>query len=77
MKIDLEQAISEAEELLAGLRELDGTEIDVDAHGRGPRHERGDLSFRVQRLAHRTDVIRVSLYDNYFKWREQEKDTGR
>ena len=77
MKIDLEQAVSEAEELLAGLRELDGTEIDVDTRGRGPRHQRGDLSFRLQRLAHRTDRIRVCLYDNYFEWRQQEKDTGR
>lgn len=77
MKISLQQAIEEAEELLTGLRELDGTEIDEDARGRGPRHQRSDVSLRLQSLAHQADKIRVGVVDVYFSYREQEKNTGR
>lgn len=77
MKISLQQAIGEAEELLAGLRELDGTEMDEDARGRGPRHQRSDVSLRLQSLAHQADKIRVGVLDVYFSYRDREKNTGR
>jgi hypothetical protein len=35
MKIDLQSVLADAEELLTGLRDLDGSEIDEDARGRG------------------------------------------
>jgi hypothetical protein len=76
MKINLQSAIEDAEELLEGLRELDGTEIYEGARGRLPRHQRSDFSFRLQWLAHRADRIRVGLYDIYFSYREQEKGSG-
>ena len=77
MKISLQQVIEEAEQLLAGLRELDGTEIDEDARGRGPRHQRSDVSLRLQSLAHQADKIRFGVLDVYFSYRDREKDTGR
>jgi hypothetical protein len=77
VKIDLQSVIGDAEELLAGLRELDGTEIDEEARGRAPRHQRGDMAFRLQRLAHQADRIRVGLNSSYFDFREREKDSGR
>jgi hypothetical protein len=77
MKINLQQAIKEAEELLTGLCELDGTEIDEDARGREPRHQRSDVSLRLQLLAHQADKIRVGVADVYFGYRERERDSGR
>jgi hypothetical protein len=84
MKIDLQSAIEDAEELLAGLRELNGTEIDEEGRGRVARHQRSNISICIQRLGHQTDRIRVSLYDIYFAYRdvyfgdrEEEKDSGR
>jgi hypothetical protein len=61
MRIDLAQSITAAEELLAGLRELDGTEIDDDAKGRAARDQRTETSMSLQLLAHKADTIRVAL----------------
>jgi hypothetical protein len=77
MKIDLQSVIEDAEKLLAGLRELDATDIDEDARGRAPRHQRSDVSLRLQLLAHQADKIRVGVADTYFSYREREKDSGR
>jgi hypothetical protein len=77
MKIDLQSVIEDAEELLAGLRELDGTEIDEDARGRGPRHQRSDISLRLQSLAHLADKTRVGVNSVYYGFRERDKESGR
>jgi len=77
LKINLQSVIEDAEELLAGLRELDDTEIDEDARGRAPRHERAEIAFRLQRLSHQADMIRVRVVSTYFDFREREKDSGR
>jgi hypothetical protein len=63
--------------LLAGLRELDGTDIDEGARGRAPRHQRSDVSLRLQLLGHQADTIRLGLADTYFAYRGREKDSGR
>jgi hypothetical protein len=77
MKINLQSVIEETEELLAGLRDLDGTEIDEDARGRAPRHERSDVALRLQLLAHQADKVRVGVASTYFGYRGREKDSGR
>jgi hypothetical protein len=77
MKISLQSVIEDAEELLAGLRALDGTDIDEDARGRAPRHQRSDVALRLQLLAHQADKIRVGLTHTYFSYRVREKDSGR
>jgi hypothetical protein len=77
MKIDLQPVIEEAEGLLAGLRELDGIDIDEDARGRASRHQRSDVSLRLQRLAHQADKVRLGIVDTYYDYRDREKETGR
>jgi hypothetical protein len=77
MKINLQSVIKDAEELLAGLHDLHGTDIDEDARGRAPRHQRSDVALRLQVLAHQADKIRVGLNDTYFSYRVREKDSGR
>jgi hypothetical protein len=77
VKINLQSVIKDAEELLAGLHDLDGTDIDEDARGRAPRHQRSDVALRLQVLAHQADKIRVGLTDTYFSYRVREKDSGR
>ena len=77
MKIDLQSVLADAEELLTGLRDLDGSEIDEDARGRAPRHERSEVALRLQLLAHQADVVRVGLTSAYYDFRIREKDSGR
>lgn len=77
MKIDLQSVLADAEELLTGLHDLDGSEIDEDARGRAPRHERSEVALRLQLLAHQADKVRVGLTSAYYDFRTREKDSGR
>jgi len=73
MRIDLAQSIAAAEELLAGLRELDGTEVDDDAKGRAARDQRTETSMSLQLLAHKADTIRVSLTGTHLGLRDRAR----
>jgi len=75
MKIDLQQAIGTAEELLAGMRALDGTETDDQARGRAAREQRADLVLQLQVLAHQADVVRLTLVGAHLGLRN--RDPGR
>jgi len=79
MKIELRDTISAAEELLAGLRALDGTDIDEDARGRAARGQRADLSIELQWLAHTADSVRVTLtgFNLSLRDRDRDRDRGR
>jgi len=72
MKIDLAQQVADAEKLLASLRDLDGTEVEDDAHGRAPREHRAGLALRLQLLAHGADTIRVALVGANLALRENQ-----
>jgi len=72
MRIDLTRQIGEAEELLASLRALDGSEVDEEARGRGAREQRADLSLRLQKLEHQADVIRVALVGTHLALRDSQ-----
>jgi hypothetical protein len=72
MRIDLTQQVGEAEELLAGLRALDSSEVDDEARGRGAREQRADLALRLQKLAHQADVIRVALIGTHLALRDSQ-----
>jgi hypothetical protein len=73
MRIDLAQSITAAEELLAGLRELDGTEIDGDTKGRAARDQRTETSMSLQLLAHKADTIRVALTGTHLGLRDRAR----
>jgi hypothetical protein len=76
MKIELRDTISAAEELLAGLQALDGTEIDEDARGRAARGQRADLSIELQWLAHTADSVRVTLTGFNLSLRDRGRDAA-
>lgn len=61
MRIDLQKARQDARDLLAGLEELDGTELDDEARGRAPREQRAEVAGRLEVLAHKADGIRHDL----------------
>lgn len=73
MKIDLQAAIDETELLLAGLRELDGTDLADEAFARAARQDRGQVPTKLLYLAHRTEKVRVYVMDAYFSYRERDK----
>ncbi len=73
MKIDLRAAIEETELLLAGLREIDGTDLADEAFSRAARQDRGQVPTRLLYLAHRTEKVRVQVMDAYFSYRERDK----
>lgn len=71
MKIDLQDAIETTEAMLAGMRELDGTEIDEDVRGRAAREQRTGVSMSLQMLAHQADVVRVTLVGTHMSLRDK------
>jgi hypothetical protein len=73
MKIELRAAIDETELLLAGLRELDSTDLADEAFTRAARQDRGQVPTQLLYLAHRTEKIRVHVMDTYFSYRERDK----
>ncbi|TDD23805.1 hypothetical protein E1287_38625 [Actinomadura sp. KC06] len=74
MKIDLHDAVATVEELLAGLRELDGTEID-EAPTRAAQRQRTNLTRSLLYLSHLGDRASVQVMDSYhaFKTRDLAK----
>jgi hypothetical protein len=68
MGIDVQGAIETAEELLAGLRELDGTEPD-DAPTRAARRQRVELNRAFLYLAHLGERARVQVMDAYYVYK--------
>jgi hypothetical protein len=72
MKIDLAQQVRDAEQLLASLRDLDGTEVEDDAHGRAAREHRAGLALRLQALAYGADTIRIALVGANLALRENQ-----
>ena len=74
MKIDLHHAIETVEELLAGLRELDGTEVD-DASTRAAHRQRTNITRTLLYLSHLGDRASVQVMDAYhgFKPRDLAK----
>jgi hypothetical protein len=75
MRIDLQAAISTAEELLSELRKLDGTELD-DTRGRAARRRRGQISRTLLRLSHECDRAQVQVMDAYFAYKEADDPAG-
>lgn len=71
MKIDLHDAVATVEELLAGLRELDGTETE-EAPTRAARRQRTHISRTLQYLAHLGDRASVQLMDTYFDFKVRD-----
>lgn len=71
MKIDLQDAIKTTEAMLAGMRELDGTELDEEARGRAAREQRTGISMNLQMLAHQADVVRVTLDGAHLSLRDR------
>jgi len=74
MKIDLQHMIETTEALLAGMRELDGTEIDEQARGRAARERRTDVSMSLQALAYQADVVRVTLTGVHLSLRDRGRN---
>jgi hypothetical protein len=72
MRIDLQPAITTAEELLAELRLLDGAELD-DTRGRAAQRRRGQISRRLPRLAHECDRAQVQVMDAYFAFKDADE----
>jgi len=75
MRIDLHAAITTAEELLAELPQMDGTEVD-DMRGRAERRRRGQINRTLLRLAHECDRAGVQVMDAYFAFKEADDPAG-
>jgi hypothetical protein len=70
MTIDLQAAIGTVEELLAGLRDLDGVEPDETPTRKGQR-QRVEISRTLYYLAHLADRARVQVMDTYYEFRDE------
>lgn len=64
MKIDLHDAVATVEELLAGLRELDGTEIE-EAPTRAARRQHTGITRKLLYLSHLGDRASVQVMGAY------------
>lgn len=72
MRIDLQAAVDTAEELLAGLRELNGFEPD-ETPTRAGRRDRAHVTRSLLYLSHLGDRASVQVMDTYhvFKIRDE------
>lgn len=68
MRIDLRDAAKTAEELLAGLRSLDGLEPD-EAPTRAARRQRVELTRRLLFLAHLGNRASVQVMEAYHAYK--------
>ncbi|WP_059007855.1 hypothetical protein [Streptomyces specialis] len=69
MKIDLDQAVQTAEELLSALKELNGAEPD-DARNWMARQQRAEITRQLLYLAHLGDRARVEIMDAYHGYKK-------
>ena len=76
MKIDLHDAIETVEELLAGLRELDGTGVD-EAPTRAAHRQRTNFSRTLLYLSHLGDRASVQVMAAYHMFKPHDLATSR
>jgi hypothetical protein len=76
VKIDLHDAIETVEELLAGLRDLDGTEAD-EAPTRAAHRQRTNITRTLLYLSHLGDRASVQVMDAYHAFKPRDLTKSR
>ncbi|WP_275560568.1 hypothetical protein [Streptomyces sp. 5-6(2022)] len=71
MNIDLSKAIGTAEELLAELKKLDGTELD-EAPTRAAKRQHTKLNRTLLRLSHLGNRASVEIMDTYHDFKRRD-----
>lgn len=71
MNLDLGQAISTAEALLADLQELHGMDLQENVHGRVARERRSGIALKLQVLAHDAERLKLEIDGTYLNFRQR------